>query len=97
MLRHFGHARARDGGVANDQTIAQASQRNLRNGFLLRIGQIRCNLDKDGLARNAIAIAEKALSDAGVECESHARPWIGHGIDPEGIEAAVAFLKNHLG
>lgn len=45
----------------------------------------------------AMEIAQEALSDAGFECESHARPWIGHGIDPEGITAAVTFLQKHLG
>ena len=45
----------------------------------------------------ALAMAEAALAKNGFECETHSRPGLGHGIDPEGLQAAVAFLKKHLG
>lgn len=41
----------------------------------------------------AMQHAELALSQAGFPVESHARPQLGHGIDPEGITVATAFLK----
>jgi len=44
----------------------------------------------------AMEIAHEALNDAGFMCEAHARPRLGHGIDPEGIDSAIAFLKHAL-
>ncbi len=44
----------------------------------------------------AMEIASEALGDAGVEHETHARPGLGHGIDPEGIDIARGFLGKYL-
>ena len=41
----------------------------------------------------ALAHAEKNLKLHGVDITAHARPMLGHGIDPEGLEIATAFLK----
>jgi phospholipase/carboxylesterase len=40
-----------------------------------------------------MAHAAAALSAAGVTVETHARPGLGHGIDPEGLEVAVSALR----
>lgn len=40
--------------------------------------------------------AEAALHKSGVEVETHTRPGLSHGIDPEGLEIAIAFLRKHL-
>lgn len=45
----------------------------------------------------AMEIAERSLKTAGIEVESHARPRLGHSIDPEGMQAAVSFLQRVLG
>lgn len=45
----------------------------------------------------AMALGEQALKSAGFSVETHARPGLPHGIDPEGIEIAKKFLKKHLG
>ncbi|MFO1241842.1 MAG: dienelactone hydrolase family protein [Rickettsiales bacterium] len=45
----------------------------------------------------AMGMAETVLKNAGLSVESHARPGLPHGIDPEGIEIAKKFLKKHLG
>ena len=39
-----------------------------------------------------MAKAEAALRENGVEVEAHARPGLGHGIDPEGITLGQQFL-----
>lgn len=44
----------------------------------------------------AMGIAERILRGAGVLVETHRRPQLGHGIDPEGLDAAIAFLKTRL-
>lgn len=46
---------------------------------------------------HAMGMAEAALRSAGVSVETHARPLLPHGIDPEGISIAAAFLRKHLG
>lgn len=44
-----------------------------------------------------MAQAEATLKRCGVRVESHTRPHLMHGIDPEGIEIAAKFLKEALG
>ena len=41
--------------------------------------------------------AESALKQAGVKVEAHMRPHVGHGIDPEGLRLAIAFLGRRFG
>lgn len=41
--------------------------------------------------------ARAGLSAAGVEVATHASPGIGHGIAPDGLGAALAFLNGRLG
>ena len=43
-----------------------------------------------------MALAEASLKNEGVPVESHRRPMLGHGIDPEGIDIAIKFLKAKL-
>jgi phospholipase/carboxylesterase len=45
----------------------------------------------------AMAHATYALTTEGVEVETHVQPMLGHGIDPEGLEIAVAFLRKCFG
>ncbi|MGB1539648.1 MAG: phospholipase, partial [Rickettsiales bacterium] len=45
---------------------------------------------------DALAAAETALKAVDVPVETHARPHLGHGIDPEGMELAAAFLQQKL-
>lgn len=45
----------------------------------------------------ALEAAVAGLHAASVGVEFHARPNLGHGIDPEGIRIAGNFLKKHLG
>ena len=45
----------------------------------------------------AMQAAERQLTAAGIRIEAYARPRLGHGIDPEGIEFASAFLKKVFG
>lgn len=40
--------------------------------------------------------AARALSEAGVSVRAEARPGLGHGIDPEGLQAGTAFVKAAL-
>ena len=40
----------------------------------------------------AMGTAETVLRNQGFSIETHARPGLGHGIDPEGIDLAAAFL-----
>lgn len=41
--------------------------------------------------------AETALKDAGIEVATLMRPGLGHGIDPQGLQAAAEFLVRVLG
>lgn len=45
---------------------------------------------------SAMRQAESVLRSFNIAIETHARPGLGHGIDPEGIEIGKAFLKNSL-
>lgn len=40
--------------------------------------------------------AEAALHKSDVEVESHTRPGLAHGIDPEGLEIAAMFIKKRF-
>lgn len=44
----------------------------------------------------AMALAEAMLKHNGIAVETHARRGLGHGIDPEGLQAAERFLKAKL-
>lgn len=44
----------------------------------------------------AMGAAAQALSTAGFTVNTLARPNLGHGIDPEGLQAGAAFLKSVL-
>lgn len=44
----------------------------------------------------AMAMAEQTLKGAGVPVETHRRASLGHGIDPEGLDIATAFIKGKL-
>lgn len=44
----------------------------------------------------AMALAEALLKHEGVAVTAHARPDLGHGIDPDGIDIACKFLKSKL-
>ncbi|MCI5049772.1 MAG: alpha/beta hydrolase [Rickettsiales bacterium] len=44
----------------------------------------------------AMGMSEQALQENGFSVESHARPGLGHGIDMEGLQTAIAFLQTHL-
>ncbi|HEU5047636.1 MAG TPA: alpha/beta fold hydrolase [Rickettsiales bacterium] len=44
----------------------------------------------------AMALAEAVLKHDGISVETHKRPSLGHGIDPEGLDIAVKFLKANL-
>jgi phospholipase/carboxylesterase len=44
----------------------------------------------------AMTLAEAALRHEGVPVESHARPGLAHGIDMQGMEIGVRFLKGKL-
>ncbi len=48
------------------------------------------------LPHRALGEAEAALTRAGVTVTAVTRPGLGHGIDPEGVEMAGAFLKARL-
>lgn len=43
-----------------------------------------------------MADAEAALHTCGVEVEAHTRSGLAHGIDPEGLETATAFIQKYL-
>jgi phospholipase/carboxylesterase len=45
---------------------------------------------------DAMAMAELTLREAGLSVETHARPYLPHSIDPEGIEIANAFLQKQF-
>ncbi len=44
-----------------------------------------------------LASSKAALEQAGMSVEAHTRPNLGHGIDEEGINIAIAFLKKVFG
>ena len=44
----------------------------------------------------AMALASEVLSHVGVEHETHPCPNVAHGIDPQGLLAAIEFLKKNL-
>ena len=44
----------------------------------------------------ALHITREALATIGIPVEWHVRPGLAHGIDPEGLKLAVAFLKRTL-
>ena len=44
----------------------------------------------------AMALAEALLKQEGVAVTAHARPNLGHGIDPDGIDIVCKFLKAKL-
>ena len=44
-----------------------------------------------------MAAAAAALGHAGITVETLARPGLGHGIDPAGMNAATTFLRRFLG
>ena len=41
--------------------------------------------------------AERLLKGAGFDVETHVFPGLGHGVSPEGLQAARAFLSRKLG
>jgi phospholipase/carboxylesterase len=45
----------------------------------------------------AMGMAEAALNAARVPIETHTRPLLAHGIDPEGVAIATKFLRKCLG
>ncbi|MCW9035207.1 MAG: alpha/beta hydrolase [Rhodospirillales bacterium] len=45
----------------------------------------------------ALEAATKALLGAGLSVESHPRPDLEHGIDPEGVKIGVEFLRQKFG
>lgn len=44
-----------------------------------------------------LPLAADALTAAGMQVETHVRPGLGHGIDPEGLALGGNFLKSVLG
>lgn len=44
----------------------------------------------------ALAMAEAALRAKKISVETHARPNLGHSIDPEGLDAALQFLQTQF-
>ena len=44
----------------------------------------------------AMSHAELALRNAGIDVEAHPREGLAHSIDPQGLEAAIAFLTRVL-
>jgi phospholipase/carboxylesterase len=50
----------------------------------------------DVVPHAAMSMANAALKTANVEVETHTRPGLGHGIDPEGINLAIQFLRPRL-
>jgi phospholipase/carboxylesterase len=43
-----------------------------------------------------MALAEAVLQAHGIPLEAHARPGLGHSIDPDGLAIATRFLKAKL-
>ncbi len=50
----------------------------------------------DVVPYGAMALASAVLKHEGLSVETHTRPGMGHGIDPEGLNIAVKFLKDKL-
>lgn len=48
------------------------------------------------VAHGSMAVAEAGLKEAGISVETHSRPGLGHGIDPQGISLAREFLERQL-
>lgn len=44
----------------------------------------------------AMTHAEQVLGSHNVSLETHARPFVGHSIDMDGLKAANSFLKKHV-
>ncbi len=44
----------------------------------------------------AMEIAQQELKKASVEVETHRRPNLGHGIDPDGLDIASAFIRKRF-
>jgi phospholipase/carboxylesterase len=44
----------------------------------------------------SMAIAERSLKAADIAVETHRRPGLPHGIDPQGLKIAGEFLQKHL-
>jgi phospholipase/carboxylesterase len=44
----------------------------------------------------SMAVAEAALKGVGVEVRTHCSQGVGHGIAPDGLSLALAFLRAHL-
>lgn len=44
----------------------------------------------------AMAVAKKELQEKGIAVETVARPYLGHSVDNEGLEAAVAFMRRQF-
>lgn len=51
----------------------------------------------DVVPASSLAHARQALAALGVAVECHARPGLGHAIDPDGLELAAAFLRRSFG
>lgn len=52
--------------------------------------------EDDVVPFDSMAHAEEHLKDHGFKVEAHARPYLPHSIDPEGIEIASKFLSTRL-
>ena len=46
---------------------------------------------------SSMAEADAALEQAGFAVETHGRPGLGHGIDPDGMRAGLAFMTRIAG
>jgi len=53
--------------------------------------------DDEVIPCQAIRLARNALASVGVAVEWQIRPGLGHGIDPEGLQAAGIFLRTAFG
>ena len=53
--------------------------------------------DDEMIPCQAIHLARNALAAAGVAVQWQIRPGLGHGIDPEGLQAAGLFLRTAFG
>jgi len=52
--------------------------------------------DDDVVPFGSMALASTALAAVDVPVETHVSPGIGHGVAPDGIEAATAFARRVL-
>lgn len=46
---------------------------------------------------SSLALAEHSLAEAGFDVTSHVSRGVGHGIAPDGLSLALAFLRDRLG